>query len=267
MSGKSSFCDDEFRQQVRNILQRAIGWSLLGLSLSTLAYADCDRAAFKVALDIGHDKSRPGATSARGVTEYSYNHDLAEQLLKALQANGFQSSFLIGESGVLITLQSRPERAQQEGASLFISLHHDSVQPQYLSEWTSQGREHSYSDRYRGYSIFLSTKSVSLDGSIDFAALLGRALRGVGLTPSPHHAEHIPGENRELLDPDLGIYRFDQLAVLRLATMPAVLLEAGIIVNRDEEAAIISGQYHRKVVSAIVHAVLQFCEASQRKAN
>jgi N-acetylmuramoyl-L-alanine amidase len=181
-----------------------------------------------------------------------------------LQANGFQSSFPIGESGVPITLQSRPERAREEGASLFISLHHDSVQPQYLSEWTNQGREHSYSDRFRGYSIFLSGKSASLDGSLDFAVLLGRALRGFGLTPSQHHAEQIPGENRELLDPDLGIYRFDQLVVLRFATMPAILLESGIIVNRDEEAAIISGQYHRKVVAAVVHAVLQFCESNRQ---
>jgi N-acetylmuramoyl-L-alanine amidase len=32
------------------------------------------------------------------------------------------------------------------------------------------------------------------------------------------------------------VYYFDDLVVLRTATQPAVLLEAGIIVNRDEEA-------------------------------
>ena len=89
--------------------------------------------------------------------------------------------------------------------------------------------------------------------------ILGRALKARGLTPSPHHAEGIPGENRTLLDPTLGIYRFNELAVLRGATMPALLLESGIIVNRDEEQAIQSGRYHPKVAAALVQAVTQYC--------
>ena len=40
---------------------------------------------------------------------------------------------------------------------------------------------------------------------------------------------------RELLDADAGVYRYDQLIVLRMTRMPAVLLEAGSIVNRQEE--------------------------------
>jgi N-acetylmuramoyl-L-alanine amidase len=42
-----------------------------------------------------------------------------------------------------------------------------------------------------------------------------------------HHAEPVAGESRELIDRALGIYRYDELAVLRTATMPAVLFEAG----------------------------------------
>lgn len=41
--------------------------------------------------------------------------------------------------------------------------------------------------------------------------------------------------------------------------MPAVLLEAGVIVNRDEEKAIQDGPYHAKVAAALVSAVNQFC--------
>ena len=40
---------------------------------------------------------------------------------------------------------------------------------------------------------------------------------------------------RELLDAQAGVYRYDQLIVLKDTRMPAVLLEAGSIVNRDEE--------------------------------
>ena len=49
--------------------------------------------------------------------------------------------------------------------------------------------------------------------------------------PSLYHAEPIAGENRPLLDRRLGVHRFDGLAVLKTATMPAVLVEAGVIVN------------------------------------
>ena len=52
-----------------------------------------------------------------------------------------------------------------------------------------------------------------------------------GEKPSLYHAEPIAGENRPLLDRRLGVHRFDGLAVLKTATMPAVLVEAGVIVN------------------------------------
>jgi N-acetylmuramoyl-L-alanine amidase len=40
---------------------------------------------------------------------------------------------------------------------------------------------------------------------------------------------------RELIDADAGVYRFDQLVVLKMTRMPAVLIEAGSIINRPEE--------------------------------
>ncbi len=39
----------------------------------------------------------------------------------------------------------------------------------------------------------------------------------------------------ELIDEEAGVYRYDHLIVLHSAHMPAVLLEAGSIVNRQEE--------------------------------
>ena len=221
--------------------------------------AGCRKNTFRIALDIGHDKTRPGATSARGLTEFSYNHALAELVLTALRANGFAAAFLIGESGAPMPLPRRSQIAREEQAGVFISLHHDSVQKQYFSEWQFAGHPHPYSDKFHGYSIFVSTGSRWAADGMALANLLGRALTVRGLTPSLHHAEPIPGENRTLIDPKLGIYRFDELAVLRGATMPALLLESGIIVNRDEEQAIQDGQYHRKVVAALIDTISEYC--------
>ena len=46
---------------------------------------------------------------------------------------------------------------------------------------------------------------------------VGARLRDACLVPTLHHAEKIPGESRELLDAQLGIYRFDDLAALKSA--------------------------------------------------
>ena len=40
---------------------------------------------------------------------------------------------------------------------------------------------------------------------------------------------------RELLNKETGVYRYDELIVLRKTRMAAVLLEAGSIINRAEE--------------------------------
>jgi hypothetical protein len=85
-------------------------------------------------------------------------------------------------------------------------------------------------------------------------------LRNVCLTPSLHHAEKIPGESREPLDEKLGIYRFDDLVVLKSARMPAVLFEAGVIVNRNEELLLRSATHQKKLASALAGAVADFCD-------
>ena len=45
--------------------------------------------------------------------------------------------------------------------------------------------------------------------------------------------------------------------------MPAVLLEAGVIVNRAEEPVLRSARFGRLVASALVRAVADFCAGSE----
>jgi N-acetylmuramoyl-L-alanine amidase len=225
----------------------------------------CQPALFKVAVDIGHYRASPGAISATGVTEFEYNLSLAHAVIAALQQAGFSAAFLIGESGTPLPPEDRSRIAKDAGAVLFLSLHHDSVQSRYLSEWTVNGRGRHYSDVFHGYSLFISGKNRREQESKQFATLLGEALLGEGLTPSLHHAEKIHGENRPLLDARLGLYRFDALEVLKTAPMPAALLESGIIVNRKEEQEIRNGSYHKLVVAAVVKAIRGFCSMYDAK--
>jgi N-acetylmuramoyl-L-alanine amidase len=52
----------------------------------------CPRSAFHVILDVGHGVASPGADSARGVTEYSFNLRLADVIKQALVDAGFNNT-------------------------------------------------------------------------------------------------------------------------------------------------------------------------------
>lgn len=218
-------------------------------------------APFKVALDVGHTLSQPGATSASGVTEFTYNQRLALAAADVLRRGGI-ASVVIGRDGGPMPLLNRPRLALAAGASLFLSLHHDSVQPQYLSTWMAAGQARPYSDRFHGYAVFVSDANPRRADSLRMAALLGSQMRAAGFSPSLYHSEPIPGEGRPLVDAALGILRFDGLAVLRTAAIPAVLLEGAVIVNREEEEAIRQPATLERMAAAVAGAVRRYCGGS-----
>ena len=174
---------------------------------------------------------------------------------------GFGRAFLIGESGLPLALRARSAAAERAGARLLISLHHDSVQQRYLEPWTFAGRRLDHSSHARGFSLFVSAENPFFAASRALAVRIGAALRAAGRRPSRHHGEPIAGESRPLLDAASGVYRFDELAVLRSATMPAVLLEAGVIKHRDDELVVASAAFQADVAQAIVGAAEQACAA------
>lgn len=144
-----------------------------------------------------------------------------------------------------------PEIKGTSGKDLFISIHHDSVQPQFLTRQGAGAKRYACSEKASGFSIFVSRTNQFFAASLAYARKLGEALVAQGLRPTLHHAEPIPGENRLLLDEKLGIYAFDELVVLREADSPAVLLEAGVIVNPQEEKLIAKDVFRSKVARGI----------------
>jgi N-acetylmuramoyl-L-alanine amidase len=219
----------------------------------------CERGDLVIAIDPGHTRASPGATSARGVPEVRFNDNLARRVLDKLRRAGFSRAFLTNSRQASISLSERTQRANERNAQLFLSLHHDSAQAHLLSTWSFRGKRYNYTDDIKGYSLFVSELNGDAAGSLRFARSLGTQLRASGFTPTLHHAEKIAGENRELLDERLGIYRFDDLVVLKSASMPAVLFEAGLIVNRDEELLLRSANYQTRIALALTRAVVEYC--------
>lgn len=210
-----------------------------------------------VAIDIGHTVATSGATSARGEGEFQFNQRVARQLFSRLQKSAVIAPYLINPDGGRIGLVDRPKLAAAKGAELLISIHHDSANDKYLQSWdpNGDGRTQKYSDRFRGFGIFMSMKNRQNDRSLQFARLIGDSLKSQGFTFSPHHAEPIKGENRQIIDEARGIYQYDDLIVLKHAPMPAVLVECGVIINRAEEVELKKTEVQGKIAEAIATAI------------
>lgn len=201
-----------------------------------------------VAIDVGHSLESPGALSARGRPEFEFNLALAREIEAALSQRGF-STLLVGADGQARALSERTRIAQ--GAAFFLSVHHDSVQPQYLSTWTHEGTERAYSDRYAGFSLFVSRLNPAPQTSLACASAIGAAMRSAGFSPSLYHAEPIPGENKPFADRANGVHFYDNLVVLKTASSPAVLFEAGVIINRDEELELVKPETRRRIAEGV----------------
>jgi N-acetylmuramoyl-L-alanine amidase len=217
----------------------------LGLGLASAVQAA------SIAVDVGHYLANPGAISARGVPEFEYNLRLAREVSESLRRAGHKVT-LIGDDGMAEDLGKRAPRAS--GMDLFISIHHDSAQPHYLSQWEYEGETRNYSDLISGYSVFVSRLNPRVAASLECASAIGAEMRKSGFAASRYHAEPIPGENRPFADEANGVHYFDNLAVLRTASVPALLFEAGVIVNRDEELRMRDPAVRQRIASAIVSA-------------
>lgn len=207
--------------------------------------------AKEVAVDVGHYAAEPGVISASGRPEFEYNLVLALDVTAELEKRQMRAR-LIGEKGDYAVLHHRTRDAQ--GADLFVSIHHDSVQ-----EWLLPRAA-----EFAGFSLFVSRHNPQVEKSLACASRMGKALKDQGFKPSRYHADPVLGESRPFADEANGVHYYDNLAVGRSATMPSVLVEAGVIVNGDEERRMRDPEVRRRIAAAIAWGA-QACLAKEEK--
>jgi N-acetylmuramoyl-L-alanine amidase len=225
----------------------------------------CNRTDFRLVVDVGHTAEAPGATSSRGAKEYDFNLRLGTLIHRSLIDAGFKKTILLVTDGkARPSLAKRVNAANRSSADLFLSIHHDSVPTKFLEKWEFEGQELVYSDRFKGHSIFVSQQNAQAEASVLFGKLLGQQLKARGLIYTPHYTEKFMGKRQRILvEAEAGVYRFDHLVVLMKTNMPAVLLEAGSIINRDEELRMNTAEHKAVISAAVVDAVDEFCAKRQ----
>jgi N-acetylmuramoyl-L-alanine amidase len=222
----------------------------------------CDPAKFRIVLDVGHTAESEGAISARNVSEFVFNLRLAKRIEQKLKAEGFaETRLLLTEGKARRSLVKRVDAANNLRADLLLSIHHDSVPNKFLEEWEFEGKKSHFSDRFSGYSVFVSRSNPDFKTSFAFAELIGKEMKAQGFDYAKQYSQPIMGRyQRELLNKETGVYRYDELIVLRKTRMAAVLLEAGSIINRDEELKMSSPEHRDIISSGVAAAVKEFCE-------
>jgi N-acetylmuramoyl-L-alanine amidase len=223
----------------------------------------CDPPKFRIVVDVGHTAESEGAISARNTAEFVYNLRLAKVIEQKLKAGGFAETRLLVTGGkARRSLVRRVDTANNWPANLFLSIHHDSVPDKLLENWEFEGKKSHFSDRFSGYSVFVSRANADFGTSLAFAELLAREMKAQGLQYARQFTLPIMGKNQHpLLNKETGVYSYDKLIVLKSTRMAAVLLEAGSIINRDEELRMDSAERRNVIGSGVTTAVREFCDS------
>lgn len=203
-----------------------------------------------ICLDPGHGGKDTGNRVVGFLThnEKTYTLALAFELKRQLALAGFHV-IMTRTKDVYVPLPDRPAIANHDGADLFVSLHfnavgeHDVAGPQTYCI-TPTGAESSNSHGEIGeFGSAVGTESTVANRCEDRSLLLAYEMEKSLV--------------QDLHANDQGVKRA-RFAVLRDATMPAILIEGGFMTNPAEGKKIYSAEYRREMAAAIVKGILAY---------
>jgi N-acetylmuramoyl-L-alanine amidase len=169
---------------------------------------------------------------------------LAQELQQELLRAGFKV-VTTRTSDTFVELPTRPEIARKRGADVFISLHFNAAEH---SQGAVQGSE-VYCLTPAGA---FSTNGRGEGGNTAWCA--GNRLNNKNILLAYHLQK---GLVRDIGVEDRGVRRA-RWAVLRDATMPAVLVEAGFMSHPVEGRKIFSASYRHQLAQSIVKGLISY---------
>lgn len=175
----------------------------------------------KIFIDPGHGGNDPGAVAASALEEANVNLDVAKRLGAILAGRGFDIEYS-RSTNVFVGLNERAQMANKWGANYFVSIHCNASELP-----AANGTETLY---YKPGST-----------SEDLAATVQEALVSV-----------IELNNR-------GIKQ-QNVAVLRLTKMPAILVELAFITNPEEGELLRQPEFRQKCAEGIAMGLIEFIE-------
>ncbi len=215
-----------------------------------------------IALDAGHGGEDPGARGPAGNFEKDVVLKIAKRLYTAINKERGMRAVMIREGDYYMRLRKRIEKARENKADLFISIHADAFRDRRVhgssvyvlsqkgasseaARWLAESE--NASDLIGGVSldnrgdvlasVLLDlSQTASLEASIDIADRVLQGLKGIGKV----HKRTVQSAG---------------FAVLKSPDIPSILVETAFISNPTEEKKLMSKQHQIRMSNAIVHGL------------
>ena len=175
-----------------------------------------------VVLDPGHGGSDPGAVGIGGLQEKQIVLPIAQQVAAYLEQQGVQV-ILTRTDDSDVELEPRVQIAEQSNASLFVSIHANSI---------SMDRP-----EVNGVETYYFSSGEQMAQVIQDSLVQGTDMNDKGI----HQA---------------------RFYVLRRTTMPAVLIETGFVTGREDAAHLADEGFRNRMARAIAQGILQYIRQS-----
>lgn len=212
-----------------------------------------------IMLDAGHGGKDPGAM-AGGIVERQFTLDMGKRVGTLLAKEGF--TVLYTRTGnKYISLQDRPDIANDKKADLFVSLHVNANKNP-----TVHGLETYYLDEAKTQDaavVAARENSVSVKNISDLQFILTDLMLSYKVKESRHLARCVhKGILQRLRGAKMRVHdngvRSAPFYVLMGARMPAILVEFGYITNANDLENLKSEKYLQRQAEGIVEGILQY---------
>ncbi len=218
-----------------------------------------------VVIDPGHGGRDPGAIGAMGVREKDVVLAIAKKLASKIRGTLNIRAELTRTGDYFIPLAERTEIANKKGADLFISIHaNSSLNPQargveiyFLSEEASDAEAAAVAARENSV-VAMEERSREMDR-------LTKILWSLTLNQFMNESSQFASIAYDKISSGTGLpgrgVKQAGFYVMKGARMPAVLVEAGFLSNREEERLLNTGAFQSSVARSILSAIQEYREA------
>jgi N-acetylmuramoyl-L-alanine amidase len=229
-----------------------------------------------VVIDPGHGGIDNGAVGSLAAPEKDVVLKFAHILRKKLRADRRYEVLMTREIDVFIPLDERVQFARQHNCDLFVSLHTDSVPPEYAhldvrgaTVYTlptggadklakALAEKENRSDAAAGF-------EQPLDAEPEVANILGDLMRRETGSRTLHFAKALLGTMGKATTMTREPHRRATFRVLRAPDVPSVLIELGYLSNKHDEQLLVAADWQDKVATSIARAIeLYFAQRPAR---
>lgn len=216
----------------------------------------------KIVVDAGHGGKDPGAIGPSGAYEKTIVLDIARRLKNRLEAKGVQV-IMTRDGDEFISLQERTEIASRVNPDLFVSIHANSsparsargMEIYYLRYMTAAEKEEPQIQSNRK-AMFRTMKMTG--ESKELNDIVFDMLYDYKQAESRRLAEYVVDNATRMVQANGRGSKTAGFFVLKNTLVPAILVEAGFLSNRQEEERLLDARYRQDLADALAETILRY---------